>query len=136
MSDDLRVMMVQPRQAKSRKHPLDPMAQAMELTDRYKRARLKHDLKPGDLCVEKAGLQFFDDGPVLILWRVLDPDDWCDQQIMKDYIRKEWSNGVNCIIGRLDDDAHRVFFVPHMIEFLEPYVEERTTPRKKSARSS
>lgn len=128
VSDDMRVLMVhgaeRHRPGRS-KHPLDPRAQAMELVDRYKRAHVKYELKPGDLCVEKTGMGIFDDSPVLIFWRVLDPAVWCDRKIMKDFIKKEWCNGVNCLIGRLDDDANRVYFVPHMIEFLEPYVEAK-----------
>lgn len=113
-----------------------PMAQAMELKSRWERAQVHHDLRPGMLCVEKQGIGVFPDVPVLILWRLLDSADWFDRQIMKDYIGKEYMSRIDCIIGRLDEEAVRLYFIPHALELLEPYTEGDNSAhlRRKSAR--
>lgn len=131
MSDDEEeahgFMMVQrPRRRRHRgDHPIMPMAQAMELEDRWKRAQVDHNLQPGTLCVEKPGLGMFPDRPVMILWRKLDTDVWFDRLIMKDFVRESHANRVDCIIARLDNEANTVFFLPHSMELLEPYKGER-----------
>src|ERR1041385_6537601 len=106
-----------PRRRKPReRHPIMPLAQAMELRDRYDRAQVKHDLQPGMLCTEKAGLAYFSDGPVLILWRLLNSEDWLDREIIRDYVRETAISRCDCIVARLSDDATHVSFVPHSLE--------------------
>jgi hypothetical protein len=121
-----------PRRRKPReRHPIMPLAQAMELRDRYDRAQIKHDLKPGMLCKEKAGLAYFSDAPVLILWRMLDTAEWLDRQIIRDYVRENAISRCDCIVARLSDDSTHINFVPHTLECLEPYSdEEAATPKR------
>ena len=113
-----------PSRGKPRKtHPVQPLAQMMELRDRYERSQIKHDLQAGMLCVEKVGLGYFSDRPVLMLWRILDVESWLDREIIKDHVREVAINQVDCIVARLSDDASYLQFVPHAMERLEPYTE-------------
>jgi hypothetical protein len=98
----------------SHRHPLDPMAQRMELADRFLRgnARPLRPLQPGDICRQKSGLNFISGDPVIVLWRWLNPDDPHDILLIRRFIRKHPVNRIDCIIGFLDDDAHTVLMVP------------------------
>jgi hypothetical protein len=113
-----------------REHPVQPLAQAMELTARYQRAKIAYAVLPGMLCVEKSGMAMFPDKPVLMLWRMLDATDWLDQVIIKDCIDRLSISRLDCIVARLSDDADHITFCPHDTELLEPYHEASAAPKR------
>jgi hypothetical protein len=94
-------------------HPLHPDAQGMELQDRYNRAQVKADLKPGDLCREKAGMGVLAHSPVMVLWRWLDTDDQQDSWIVKDWVENHHTNRIDCLVGYLSDDGRDMVIMPH-----------------------
>ena len=109
------------RAKQDRSHPVHPLAQAMELTDRANRLLDVSTFQPGQLCKEKAGLSIFNDDPVLVYCRPLLMNDFQDREIVRDYIQKHIVGRLDCIIGRLADDSASVMFLPHWTALLEPY---------------
>jgi hypothetical protein len=106
-----------------REHRIHPVAQSMELQDRYKRAFAPCLVKPGDLCREKRGMVTFNNGPTLILWRWLDPEDYQDRLVIEDYIKSKISNRVDCMIGFIDEDAGHLVILPGESWRLEPIID-------------
>lgn len=92
-------------------HPIHPVAQAMELTDRFRRATNAAPLAPGMLCREKRGMGVLRRNPVVMLWRWLDPADVVDREMLKAYMIKHVSNRADCVIGFLDQDGELVIHV-------------------------
>lgn len=92
-------------------HPIHPAAQAMELTDRFRRATTVAPLVPGMLCREKRGMGMLRRDPVVMFWRWLDPDAVVDRMMIKRYLGKHLSNRVDCLIGVIDGDGDLMIHV-------------------------
>lgn len=103
----------------SKVHPIDPMAQAMELRDRFRRGHLVTLFQPGMLCREKRGLGILKHDPLVMFWRWLDPTDAQDAAMIDDAARKRDQDKVDCLIGFIDADSDMNIFV-HESWRLEP----------------
>ena len=105
-------------------HAIDPLAQAIELTSRYK--SVKGELTEAVLVKEKRGLGRFTNNPVLVVWRILDHGDYQDAKLIKDYIKRLngfYSEPLDILVGFLTDDGTTLVFQPHSASMLEPYLE-------------
>jgi hypothetical protein len=87
-------------------HPILPLAQAMELRDRFRRAQIEAGLYAGMLCREKPGLGVLTSQRLIMFWRWLDPADTQDALIIADVVRRLIVNRVDCMVGYLDHDGH------------------------------
>lgn len=102
-------------------HPVTPLAQAMELTDRMRRMAARHTFAYGDLCVEKAGMAILKAEPVLAFVRMLDLNVFHDQQIFTEYVKDHTIDRIDCIVAVLSPDSTFIFFSLHHTALLEPY---------------
>ena len=104
----------------------DMLAQRLELRDRFARYHAAHVFAPGDLVAEKEGLGTIRDGErtALIYWRDLDPTDALDAAIIEDFAQHQHTNAVDCMVGRLPDDAASVVIHPHDSSRLRPLTAE------------
>jgi hypothetical protein len=128
MSDLLGSMLASGKTGRKREtHPVHPEAQSMELRDRYMRAQVKADLKPGDLCREKAGIGMLVHAPILILWRWLDMKDRQDRLIVKDWIENHHTNRIDCMVAFLSDDGRDMVIMPHELGRLKRLESTTTT---------
>lgn len=105
------------------KHPIDPLAQAMELRARWASV-YGHPTAglSGALVKEKRGLLRFNHDPVLIVWRMLDAEhsrqDW---QIIKHYIKQYTvPEPCDCLVAFLDDNGKTLLCAPHSLILLDP----------------
>jgi len=102
-----------------------PAAQAMELRSRWEAARQTSDLKPGDLCVDKPGLgslrKEYRGSVIYIVWRMLDPDDWLDREIVLRHVGRGTAgiDRPDCLIGDVSDGDGVVAIRPHQLSQLE-----------------
>ena len=102
-------------------HPLHPLAQIMELRSRFQSAKVSHDLKEGDAVREKEGIGILNGRPPVMLWRLLRFDNFADREIIRSAVPHRILPTVDCLVGRISDDAVCVLFIPHYTAFLEPY---------------
>lgn len=109
-------------------HPIDPLAQAMELTDRLERMAADHTFEYGMLCRQKRGLGPLRTDPVLAFVRYLDLSSTIDQQIVADHIREHMINTVDCIVAMLGDKSECIHFLVGSAALLEPYEPWKKTP--------
>ena len=75
-----------------------------------------HTPKPGDLVMEKPGLSVlapqFRKNRGLILWRILDSEDFADREIVRSfYGRTTHNDRVDCLVALVEDDGD-TFFMP------------------------
>jgi hypothetical protein len=83
-------------------HPIDELAQAMELRDRFRRAAVTTEFQPGMLCREKRGMATIKLRGLVMFWRWLDPKDAQDAAMIDEIARKMFSHRHDCIIGIID----------------------------------
>ncbi len=102
-----------------------PLAKAMELRLRHRLAHEPSDIKPGDIVREKHGLgatkQEYRAEQVMIVWRLLDPRDWLDRQLVEKWIERNIA-GVDrpdCIVAELGNGGEYVSLHPHQLSMLE-----------------
>lgn len=86
-------------------HPIHPLAQAMELRDRFRRAHVKAALEPGMLCREKPGMAALKTSRLIIFWRWLKPEDTQDALIIEDAVANKAVNCTDCMVGFLDHEG-------------------------------
>jgi hypothetical protein len=118
--------------AEPRKHPIDPLAQGMELLRRWQSVYVSLYEQPtepplGRLFVEKEGLCTLTPAPVLIVWRWLDINDYQDRRVIGDAIesaRTAPGERFNCMVGMLTQKAQTVQFQPHATRLLTPFDQE------------
>lgn len=99
------------RDEEAMKHPMDPVAQAMELRDRYKRYKRKRDsrLKPGALCREQRGMTTNRLNPLLMMfWRWLDIKDPQDRMLIEDGINDRMINRIDCMTGYISERGNLI----------------------------
>lgn len=99
--------------------PPHPLAQAMELRQRFAAAQVKHDLKPGDLCREKTGLGVFDPPRLAMFWRWLDTRSYFDRCAIAEFVKEHMAASADCIIAFIADEGG-IFFHPADSQRLEP----------------
>lgn len=113
---------------KLRQHPIDPLAQAMELRSRFQTVhgdtlQFPQHTAVGRLFKEKAGVRRYLHDPVLIVWRMLDMEDSQDWEIVKDYISKfHVLDRFDCVTGMLNEEGTTVMAQPHSLCLLTPYI--------------
>ena len=98
---------------------LQDLAQAMELRRRFAAAQVKHDLKPGDLCREKAGLESFMPPRLVLFWRWLDTRSYFDRCAIADFVKGHMTANADCIAAFLGDKG-QILFDPIDSQRLEP----------------
>lgn len=106
---------------KTEEHPVHPIAQALELQDRFRRASCKNHFAPGDLCRCRRGFIDVKSDPILMYWRTLHATDFQDQKIISEWLDKHYVLYVDCIVGMLTDDGSSVIFLPFCSALLEPH---------------
>lgn len=92
-------------------HPMDPMAQAMELRDRWGRYNQNHDprLRPGALCREQRGMSTNRLNPLLLMfWRWLDITDPQDRMLIKDCINDRMVDRLDCMIAYISERGNLI----------------------------
>ena len=105
-------------------HPIDPLAQAMELRARYRAVYGSHDGITGILVKEKRGVPRYNHDPVMILWRDLDMDDEQDYDLAIRFARRhEALERLDCVVAYLSDCGKTLVAAPHTRKLLEPYPE-------------
>jgi hypothetical protein len=117
---------------KDEPHPMDPLAQAMELRARFRDVYGDVMSLPGaherpivgSLVKGKRGLSRYKGDPVLIVWRMLDDDNWQDVELVTDYIKRHFcGERMDCITGYLNDGGNTVVLEPHALRLLDVYPE-------------
>lgn len=108
----------------------DMRAQRLELWARFDAYNKQHRFTPGGLVAEKDGLGIIKQsggGRALIFWRALVPSDPLDKIIIRQQVKRQRINRVDCIIASVefaDDGTSAVLFVPHDSACLRPLTDE------------
>jgi hypothetical protein len=93
------------REPESETHPIDPLAQAMELRDRFRRAMIQAPLEPGMLCTEKRGMGILTTARLVMFWRWLDPAVDEDAAIIDRAVTNQAVHHTDCMVGFLDENG-------------------------------
>lgn len=100
-----------------------PMAQRLELLDRWERAGERHEFRPGDLVRQKAGLHIIrdEDAHQLLFWSWLDVSNPVHAARLRDEAeRLIIFPDVDCFVVTLSDDGTALLFFLAPSLFLEP----------------
>lgn len=100
---DLMSAMQSSQEEEPKSHPIQSLAQAMELRDRFRRAQVKAAFEPGMLCREKLGMQVLKTPRLIMFWRWLHPEDEQDALLIADSVDKRMVNRTDCMVGYLDN---------------------------------
>lgn len=103
-------------------HPLSAEAQIENLRSAWAHYTAPKSFKPGDLCRDRDGLGTFNDDPVLLFARMLNPANEQDRVMIDDATRSQRWNKVDCIVARGHGEGTITFFV-HDSDLLEPLTE-------------
>lgn len=100
-------------------------AQLMELHARVESMCADHDLKPGDIVVEKEGLGMFQDHcrqnmPMMIVRR-LDMSRDYDRQLAMRQAFEDKLDVLDCVVAWVDDDGSRLLFQCHCMGMLRKF---------------
>ncbi len=105
---------------------LHPIAQRMELTERFKRYHTpeNYTFTPGlEFVREKQGLGYTPRAHtkdlVRLFWRYLDQEDAVDFEIIRDFIGQAHMSRVDCLVAELTADGSSVVMLPHDTALLE-----------------
>lgn len=121
-----RALTPEPEETETLPHPL---AQAMELQDRFVRYHQGHPFVPGALCIQKPGLNVLKQEAgevVFIFWRWLDTNCALDQRRARRMIRATSYPNFDCLVARVRS-SHLLFMVMDSAA-LEPYVPNELLP--------
>lgn len=100
-----------------------PMAQRMELRDRFARAQVKHTIQPGDIVRQKPGLGIVKepDTTQLIFWAWYDPNDPMHVACLAVQLERAHAQpDFDCFIATLMDNGQSLLFYITSSNSLEP----------------